>query len=97
MDRDMMVERGNRAAALLDHPPFREVVQCLANEYADTFLTSKPSDSALREDVYHRNRALQDLVGVLGAWRDARDEQLRKEYEERVEAGEIEPEKEEIE
>lgn len=59
------LQEGREAQELLANQTFLNFVEVLKEAYKNQLFDSKPEDSALREELYRRSMALDDLLHVL--------------------------------
>src|SRR5690349_5154175 len=57
----VIIEKGIRMEALFSSPYFAEVVNSLSEEYSNKIILTSWDQTAEREDLYRRHRALMDI------------------------------------
>lgn len=68
MTNEEIVARGIRAQAVLTDATIGQAVDELIRATNDTFLLSKPEQTAEREQAYYMYQGIRDLVGLLNQW-----------------------------
>jgi len=71
--RQLAKERGTQAEFLLQNSMFAAVVSAVYDSNMEESMQTQPHEEDRREHLYRMNRALNDIVGLLGQWVDVRD------------------------
>lgn len=75
---EVLVEEGNDAEVLLEHPAFNRSIDSIVETTFQTFVNSQYTEKEERENSYGHYRALVDLVNTLKQRVIVRDEILTK-------------------
>lgn len=62
---DVLVDQGNDAEVLLEHPAFNRSIDSIVETTFQTFVNSQYTEKEVRENAYGHYRALVDLVNTL--------------------------------
>lgn len=60
-----VVDKGEAASFLLDHPLFLEAIEAVRSDAAEAILQSAPTDLNTRESNYHLSRGLTEVTVAL--------------------------------
>lgn len=66
--RNEILNRGQEASALLLNPVFNIAVRSAIESWQDALLSSLPGETEVRESMYYRMRALNDVMAELAGF-----------------------------